>query len=226
MRPGEVLRPALGDEQPAVDDRDAVADLLDLAEQVGVEEHGDAAAAQLDEQPADGPAPGRVEGARGLVEQQQRRLPDERLRDPEPLLHALRHRLDAAVARLGQADELEQLGALGRAALGAGEPLVQREQLVGARPAGEAEQLREVAERAAGRGRPGGRAADLGGAAGRPDEAARDLHERALAGAVRAEQPDELALADGEVDAAQRVGRAVALREAGHGEGSRHEPRV
>ena len=29
---------------------------------------------------------------------------------PEPLLHALRHRLDAPVARVGQADELEQLG--------------------------------------------------------------------------------------------------------------------
>ena len=60
---------------------------------------------------------------------------------------------------------------------GAGEPLMQREQLVGARPPGNG-QLREVAERAAGRGRPGGRAADLGGAAGRPDEAAGDLHER------------------------------------------------
>ena len=107
-------------------------------------------------------------------------LADQRLRDPEALLHALRHRLDAAVARLAvEADELEQLGALGRAAVGAREPLVQHEQLVGARPAREAEQLGEVAERAAGRGRPGGRAADLGGAAGRPDEPARDLHERA-----------------------------------------------
>ena len=72
VRARELVRAALGQQLAAVDDRDAVADLLDLAEQVGVQQHGDAAAAQLDEQVADDPPPDRVERARGLVEQQQR----------------------------------------------------------------------------------------------------------------------------------------------------------
>ena len=171
-----------------------------------VQQHRDAAAAQLVEQAADRAPAGRVERARRLVEEQQRRIADQRLGDPEALLHALGHRLDAPVARLREADEREQLGALGRAAVGAGQALVQGEELVGARPPGEAEELGEVAERAAGLGRPGRRAAHLGRAAGRAHEPARDLHERGLARPVGAEEADQLPLADGQVDAAQRVG--------------------
>ena len=105
--------------------------------------------AQLLEQDADhAPARG-VERARRLVEQEHGRSADERLGDPEPLLHAFRHLLDPPIARLGEIDQLEQLCPLGRAALGAGQPLMEDEQLLGADPAGEAEQLREVAERAA-----------------------------------------------------------------------------
>jgi hypothetical protein len=150
-----------------VDDRHAVADALDLAEQVGVEEHGDAPAAQLLQQCADGAAPGRVQGACGLVQQQQPRAADEGLGDPQPLLHALGHRLDAAVAGVGQPDEVEQLGSLGGAAGGAGQALVQLEQLGGGGPAREAEELGQVAERAPGVERARGRAADLDVAAGR-----------------------------------------------------------
>src|SRR5207302_1053306 len=58
-------------------------------------------------------------------------------------------------------------------------------------------------------------------AGGRADEPARDLGERGLSGAVRAEQPDELALLDLEVDAAQGLDGAVALRETADGEGGR-----
>ena len=41
---------------------------------------------------------------------------DHRLRDPEPLLHALRHRADAPVGHLAEPDELQQLAPLRRAA--------------------------------------------------------------------------------------------------------------
>ena len=61
-----------------------------------VEEHRDAAAAQLLEQQAHRAAADRVERRGRLVEQQQARLADERLRDAEPLLHPLRHPVDAA----------------------------------------------------------------------------------------------------------------------------------
>jgi hypothetical protein len=45
----------------------------------------------------------------------------------------------------------------------------------------------------------------------RAHEPARDLDERRLARTVRPEESDQLALPDVEVDAAQRVGRSVAL---------------
>ena len=81
VRARQLVRAALGQQLAVVDDRHAVADPLDLAEQMGVEQHGDAAPAQLAEQVAHDPPPDRVERARGLVEQQQPRAADERLRD-------------------------------------------------------------------------------------------------------------------------------------------------
>ena len=59
-------------------------------------------------------------------------------------------------------------------------------------------------------------------AARRAHEPARGLDERRLPGAVGAQQPDELALADLEVHAAQRLGRAVALAQVADGERGGH----
>jgi hypothetical protein len=166
-----------------------------------VEQHRLAAPAQLLEQRAHRPAADGVERGGGLVEQQHVRPPDHRLGDPQPLLHALRHRLDVALARVGEADELEQLVALGLAAARARELLVQDEHLVGRRPAGEAEQLGQVAEGAL----------DPRDALGGVHEPAAALHERRLAGAVGPEQADELALAHLEIDAAESDRRPVPL---------------
>ena len=106
------------------------------------------------------------------------------------------------------------------------EPLVQLEHLVRRVPAGEAEELGEVAERGARGARAGARAGDLGAAPVGAHEPDRDLHERRLAGAVRAEQPDELALLHREVDALQRIDGPVALLERVNGEGRWHVARV
>ena len=133
------------------DDRHPVAHELDLAEQVRVEQNSVPTRAQLLQEDPDGPAACRVERARRLVEQEHRWRADQRLGDPEPLLHSLRHLLDALMAGLRQSDQLEQLRPLGGSAGGAGEPLVQDEQLVGRHPAGEPEQLGKVSERAPGR---------------------------------------------------------------------------
>ena len=130
-RAGQLVGAARRHDLALREDDDAVADELDLAQEMRVQEHRDAAPAQLLEQPAHRAAAARVERARRLVEQQQPRAADQRLRDPEPLLHALRHPPRPARPRVGEADELEQLGALGLAAVRAGEPLVEREQLVG-----------------------------------------------------------------------------------------------
>ena len=138
-RPGEVRGRARGHHLAVVDDRHAVAHELDLRQQVGVEQHADAALAQPFEQAAHRAAAGGVERAGRLVEEQQPRRADERLGDAEPLLHALGHRPHAAAGHLGELDELQQLAPLLRAARRARQLLMQAEQLVGRAPVGEAE---------------------------------------------------------------------------------------
>ena len=95
------------------------------------------------------------------------------------------------------------------------------EQLRRRGPAGEPEQLGQVPELAPRVRRPGRRPADPDLARGGPREAAGDLHERRLAGAVGPQEPQELALAQLQVDALKRLGRAVALADRG-GRQSRH----
>jgi len=184
---------------------------------VRVQQDGDTALSQLLEQLADGAAAGGIERARRLVEEQEIGRADEGLREAEPLLHALGHRLDRAFRRILQADEAEESLSFRRAAVGAGEALVEGEELDRRVPAWETEELGEISERAAClRGERwltvDGRLAGRG-----TDEAARDLDERRLAGAVRPEQAHELALVDLEVDALQRLDRAVLLRKAPDG---------
>ena len=68
-----------------------------------VEQHGHAAALELQQQVAHDPAADRVECARRLVEHQQARRADQRLGDPQALLHPLRHGAHARARRVGQA---------------------------------------------------------------------------------------------------------------------------
>src|SRR6266540_6168907 len=150
-----------GDDASVEQDRDPVADELDLAQEVRVEEDRDAAVPEPLEQLAYGASPNRVERARRLVEEEQPRPADERLHDAEALRHPLREALDPAVACVFEGDEPQQLRALAGAAVGAGEPLVELEHLVGRVPAREAEELREVAELGPRRERAGAVAADL-----------------------------------------------------------------
>ena len=72
-----------------------------------VEQDGDTAVTHLLEQDADDSAAGRIERRGRLVEDEHPRQADERLRDPETLLHPLRHAVDPAVAGIVQRHELE-----------------------------------------------------------------------------------------------------------------------
>src|SRR5262249_25890830 len=104
------LRRALGDDAAVVDDPDAVGELVGLLEVLGREEDGDALVLR---KPAhlvpEGGAALDVQAGRRLVEEEDARAVDERQGEVEPALHAAGVALDAAVARLGQADTLEQL---------------------------------------------------------------------------------------------------------------------
>src|SRR5262249_12833634 len=106
-------------------------------------------AAQLLEEKAHRAAPDRVQRGGRLIEQQDGRVADQRLRDAEALLHPLRHAVDATIRCLAERHELEQSLSLRRAAARDGEALVQLEDLVGGVPPWKAEELREVAERPA-----------------------------------------------------------------------------
>ena len=137
-QPLRVLRVHLGDvalvaaedllERPAAahlavgDDHDVVDRLGDLGEQVARDEHGAAVGGLLAQQPAHPADAGRVEAVGGLVEDQHLGVAEQRGGDREPLAHAHRVALDAAVGGLGQPDGVEHLlDALDRVLAGHGQ---------------------------------------------------------------------------------------------------------
>ena len=91
---------------------------------------------------------------------------------------------------------------------------MQGQHLVGAHPAGEAEELGQVPERRRAASEPAGAPETSTRPPRRPHEPAGDLDEGRLAGAVRAEQADELPRLDCEIDAGERLDPSVALLEA------------
>jgi hypothetical protein len=218
----EVRRAPLLDQLAIGDDRHPVADQLDLAEQVRVEQHCDVAAAQLFQQAADDPPSDRVERTGRLVEQQKARRADQCLGDAEPLLHPLRHRLHPGAGGVAQLHQFQQLGALAGPALRPAEPLVQLQQLVGRAPAWEAKELGEVADRRPRRGRARRAAQHLDAAGAGPDQAAGDLGQGRLAGAVGPEQAEQLPGTDLEIDANQCFLAAVGLAQGAGGKDRRH----
>ena len=89
---------ALGEDAPAVDDRERGAQLLELGEDVAADEDRLAQRAQLAEQLAElDPGP-RVEARGGLVEDQDGGIVDEGVGQAEALLHAPRQGGDVRVA--------------------------------------------------------------------------------------------------------------------------------
>ena len=99
---------ALHDDAAVIDDRDRVADLLHLVEQVRGEQHR---AAFRDEAADHAPElvdAGRVEPVGRLVQDQQLRVGEESARDAQALTHPERVGGDAIVRPLGEADAFER----------------------------------------------------------------------------------------------------------------------
>src|SRR5262249_3864952 len=88
---------------------DTVAEQFDFAQQVGIEKHGHAAFFQLLQDATDLTPTNRVHAIGRLVKKYQLRLVKQRLRDTEPLLHALGKRSHLGVLPLAQADHLQRL---------------------------------------------------------------------------------------------------------------------
>ena len=86
-----------------------VADLLDVVEEVGGEQHGDAERAEAGDQGQHLLAPHRVEAGRGLVEEHELGIGDERLGQLGPLAHAGGEAADGPEAGLVEADQVEHV---------------------------------------------------------------------------------------------------------------------
>ena len=183
-------------------DHDRLAEVAQLAQQL----------AQLD-------AGTRVQAGGGLVEQQHLGIVDERVREAQPLLHAAREAEHVGVALVREVDQLEQV-ADHAPPLGGSEAVAPTEEVqvlpdlhVVVHP----EHVRHVAEDATNRlGVPAHRfAGDRGVARGRGEERREHPQHRRLAGAVRTDEAEDLALLDRQVHAADGDRAVVALHEPG-----------
>ena len=185
-------------------DADPVADPLGLGQLVGVEQDRPLLLLQLEEEVADGLGALRVKVRRGLVEEEHRRVVDQRAGDGQPLLHPLGERPHPVVPAVPQVEHGEQpLRAHGARAGGdLVEPAVEVQGPGGAQVRVEPGFLWHQADEA-----PelpgGGRVADAaarhpGLAACLADEPGEHPDGGGLARAVRPEQPEDFAFRDGE----------------------------
>ena len=183
----------------------AIGEPLGLLHVVRREEDGLAELAQAADHLPRGAARRGVEAGRRLVEEDQLRVADQRQRDVEPPPLSAGQRRGALVGLRGEVDQRERLVDLARSAVVAG---VEREALADAQAGlglgflqDDADPLAPARRRA-----PRVAAEDLDRRRRGLAEALEDLDRRRLAGAVGAEEGEDLAAADLQVDAADRLG--------------------
>ena len=166
-------------------------------------------------QVADLAAADRIDAVGRLVEEDHVRLVQQRLGDAEPLFHALGVGADLVVHPALEADQLEDLGDALAADAGrhVEQGAVEVEQAGAGVVVGEAVVLGQVADAAADGRRAGRLVEEQGLALGLADDAEKDLDERGLAGAVLAEQAEDLAALDGQRHALEGLDLAEALDE-------------
>ena len=157
----------------------------------------------------------RIEIARGLVEDEDRRVVNEGLREPDSLPVAVREVADLFSQYLGQAADLDDaLRALLEGVLvELSQVAREAEVLEHAHLEVERRALRQVAEALTDLQRlvEDVVAVDARRAPGRGDEAREDAHRGRLAGAVGAQEADDFATTNLEVDLVDRTERAEAL---------------
>src|SRR5947209_6286964 len=206
----QLARRALGEDAPALDDRHAVGELLGLVEVVRGQHHGLAQLAQrADRLPGVAPRDG-VEAGGGLVEEDQLRVADEREPEVQAPHLAARELARGGVLLALQADERDDLVGVARVRIQRREV---HERLSHADVAVDAGLLQDDPDALAQRPCPAGRveAQDAHLPAGAVAIALEDLHRRRLAGAVGAEQAEDLAAADLEGDPAHGLDAVVGL---------------
>ena len=112
-RSDDVVERALRDEVPGLQDHHVVAGRLDLGEPVGAQQRRRAASGQRAHEVADLHRALGIEPVGRLVEHHDRRVADQRQRDPDALAHPQRERAGAVVRAIGQAHAVQDLAHLG-----------------------------------------------------------------------------------------------------------------
>ena len=202
----------LGEQAPVVDHRDPAGQPIRLVEVLRCQQHRRTVFDKPVDRLPQPQAAARIEARRRLIEKQHRRVGDERRREVEPPAHSAGVGLRRSARRIDQVEAFEQLAAAplrGRPGLAVeaadhcqvlepGQVLVDRRVLAGEpdlRP-----QRRRVADDVEAED---GRAAAVG-----PQQRREDPDKRRLAGAVGAEQPQDRAGRDVEVDSVECPHRA------------------
>jgi hypothetical protein len=146
-----------------------------------------------------------IERAERLVHEQDRRIVDEGAADADALLHAARKLVRVFALEAGQADHLDVFARDGfeHRAVALLDLDRHHHVLDDGAPGQENRRLEHDAELAARSAQLLAVHPDLAG--GAIEDAGQDLQQRALAAAARADDADERALADGQVDGGQRV---------------------
>src|SRR5213596_2128072 len=216
--PGEFPHGPANQELPMVQERDVVAHLLDLAEEMRAHEDRAALVFQRLDHIADLGHAARIQPGRGLVEDEQVRLVEERLGDRQALLHPFRKLLDPMVRPFCQLDLFED----GFAAIA---EILRRHPAEPAR-VGEGLQGRQVAVELRGlddrtdssertrRFPPDIDTEEGGPTAGRRNQVRHDLDGRRLAGSIRAEEAERGAFRDRQVEGLEGGEVTVFLSEA------------
>ena len=206
-----------GERLAVVDDRDPLAQDVRLLHVVRREERRLAGAVEVFEDAPEVDARLRVDAGRRLVEEEHLRLVDERAGDHQPLREAAGELEDHRAGAVGERELLEQLvrPRAGLRARHAEEAAVVVEVLPDGERAVERVRLRDDADLALDGGRvaPDVEAGDERPALRRDDRRRQHPDRRRLAGPVRAEQAEELAAADLEVEPVDGNEVAVDLAE-------------
>ncbi len=198
-----------------------VSELLRLVEVVRRQENRLPEQAQRADHVPRRPASRRVETRRRLVEEHEVGVADERRAEVEPPLLTAGERLHFRVALLGKPDELDHLVDVPRLRVVAREHAMH---LADGEQRRVLRVLEDDADALAKRGRRVARvvAEHRGNAGVAPAVALEDLDGRRLAGAVRAEEPEDLACGHLEADPAERLDAAVRLAQVADADRSRH----
>ena len=222
----ELVRGAPGDGPAVVDHHDVIRQAVSFLQVLGGEQQRRARLHQLDDDvPHVGPAP-RVEPGGGLVEEQHRRLGDQRAGKIQTAAHATRVGLHRPVARFPEVEPLQQFPS----------PLPCQSPAQPVQPAHHVEVfvagevlvdcgvLARQADAGPDRARVGADVdpGHLRGPAVGFQQCGQDAHRGRLAGTVGAEQPEHRALGNGEVEAVEGPYFSVGLDQACRPDHVRH----